>query len=103
MRTPATSKRAHICPAYPDKSRHQSASNGHFQRRFVRVGIRLDAQQNGPGVFPIYSCRDLVAFEFDNPPKNKLRIIEFFCWTRTGLFDTVGTLLGKNFEKNNNL
>ena len=65
----------------------------------VRAGIRMSARQDGPRGLPDYSRRDLAAFEFDNSPKNKLRAIESFCWTRTALFDTLATKSGETSRK----
>jgi arylsulfate sulfotransferase len=72
---------------------------GHFSGVAFVSAFGWNPQQNGPGVFPIYSCRNLAAFEFDNPPKNKLRIIKIFCWTRTPLFDTLAIQSGEISRK----
>jgi len=57
--------------------------------------MQTRARRSGPSDFPIYSCRDLAAFEFGNRPKNKLRVREIFFWTRTALFDTLATQSGE--------
>ena len=53
-------------PASPAYSRSQRAI---FSGVAVRAGIWKSARQNGSEVFPIYSRRDLAAFEFDNSLK----------------------------------
>ena len=65
-------------PASPAYSRSQRAI---FSGVAVRAGIWMSARQNGSGVFPIYSRRDLAASDFDNSQTNRLRVIEIFCWT----------------------
>jgi hypothetical protein len=47
--------------------------------------------------------RDLAARLSSTISKNKMRIIEIFCWTRTAFFETLVTLLGENDKKINAL
>ena len=69
-----------VHPASPAYSRSQTLPKGHFPRR--QRPCRHSDERAARGL-PDYSRRDLAAFEFDNAPKNKLRAIESFCWTRT--------------------
>ena len=78
----------------------KTLSKAHFQQR-RRPCRHSDerAAERSPGSSRFIHVAISHAFEFDNSQKNKLRVIEIFCWTRTAFFDTLATQSGEISRK----
>ena len=84
---------------HPASPAHSRSQRGIFSGVAVRAGIRMSARHDGPRGLPIIHDAISLHFGFDNSHKNKLRVMEIFCWTLTAFFDTLATQSGEISRK----